>query len=64
MTNFEKIKNMNIEEMVRFLTHIDTSFYITLDGNKIVNNKGYIYRWLQDEAVNYDELDTQKDYSS
>lgn len=64
MTNFEKIKNMNIEEMLRFLSHIDTSFHIMLDGNKVVNNKEYIYRWLQDEAVNYDELDTQKDYSS
>lgn len=64
MTNFEKIKNMNIEEMLRFLSHIDTSFHITLNGNKVVNNKGYIYRWLQDEDINYDEFDTQKDYSS
>ena len=54
---------MNIKEMLRFLAHIDTSFHITLDGNKVVNNKGYIYRWLQDEAVNYDELNTQEDYS-
>lgn len=59
MTNFEKIKSMDVEEMADFLTNIDTDIediepiFSCVLGNKeieIYNSYGDIKEWLESEV--------------
>lgn len=52
MTNFEKIKQMGIEELTDFLNSISTSLAIKVFGNYIVRENEVVKEWLESEAEN------------
>ena len=52
MTNFEKIKQMSVDDLTDFLNSISTSLAIKMFGNYIVREKDVIKQWLESEADN------------
>ena len=52
MTNFEKIKQMSVDELTDFLNSISTSLAIKVFGNYIVRENEVIKEWLESEAEN------------
>ena len=53
MTNFERIKQMSVEEMVRFLESIRNDFYgriIKINGYDIWDSFNNIEEWLESEV--------------
>ena len=52
MTNFEKIKQMSIDELTDFLNSISTSLAIKVFGNYIVRENEVVKEWLESEADN------------
>ena len=52
MTNFEKIKQMSVDELTDFLNSISTSLAIKAFGNYIVRENEVIKEWLESEADN------------
>lgn len=49
MTNFEKIKQMGVDELTDFLNLISTSLAIKVFGNYIVRENEVIKGWLESE---------------
>ena len=53
MTNYERIKQMSVEEMVRFLESIRNDFYgriIKINGYDIWDSFNNIEEWLESEV--------------
>lgn len=50
MTNFEKIKNMSVEEMAEFLNSTTTQIALKLNGEYVSNEKGSLCEWLESEV--------------
>ena len=50
LSNCERIKNMNVEEMTDFLNNICTSLAIKVNGEYIVREAEPIKQWLEREA--------------
>lgn len=50
MTNYEKIKNMSVEEMAEFLYHITTQIALKLNSKFVLNDKGSLCEWLESEV--------------
>lgn len=53
MTNFERIKQMSVEEMVRFLESIRNDFYgriIKINGYDIWDSLNSVEEWLESEV--------------
>ena len=50
MTNYEKIKQMSVEEMAWFLKNTTKSLAINLNGTYIVNDEMYINLYLESEV--------------
>lgn len=50
MTNFEKIKQMSVDELTDFLGSISTSLAIKVFGNYIVRENEFIKEWLESEV--------------
>lgn len=49
MTNFERIKEMSVEEVADFLNDISTSLAIKVNGEYIVREKESVKQWLNSE---------------
>ena len=57
MTNYERIKQMSVEEMVRFLESIRNDFYgriIKINGYDIWDSFNNIEEWLESEVEDND----------
>lgn len=50
MTNYEKNKNMSIEEMVIFLNSTTRQIALRLNGKYISNDKDSLRLWLESEV--------------
>ena len=50
MTNFEKIKENNIEEMAEFLNRTTRQIALRLNGEYISNDKDSLRLWLNSEV--------------
>ena len=50
LTNFERIKAMNVDEMAEFLEGTNPKTGIILGGELIVRYRGYIKMWLEKEV--------------
>ena len=52
INNFEKIRNMSIEEMAEFINGIDRydDYAILINGDTVIDMKSCILDWLQSEA--------------
>lgn len=49
MTNYERIKNMSVEEMARFISITSTNLAVKLDGEYVLNDVYLIKHWLESE---------------
>lgn len=52
INNFEKIRNMSIEEMAEFINGIDRydDYAILINGDTVIDMTSCILEWLQSEA--------------
>ena len=50
ITNYERIKNMGVEELAGFLENTNASLAIKLCDNYVVKEKIYIKQWLETEV--------------
>ena len=50
MTNFEKIKENNIEEMAEFLNSTTGQIALRLNGEYVSNDKDSLRLWLNSEV--------------
>ena len=50
MTNYERIKNMSVEELAEFLNSSQSNLAIKLCGEWIVRSFEYIKQWLESEV--------------
>lgn len=50
MTNFEKIKNMSVEEMAEFLNSTTGQIALKLNGEYVSNDKDSLRLWLESEV--------------
>ena len=50
MTNYEKIKNMGIEEMAEFLNSTTGQIALRLNGEYVSNDKDSLRLWLESEV--------------
>ena len=50
MTNYEKIKNMSVEEMAEFLNSTTSQIALKLNGEYVSNDKDSLRLWLESEA--------------
>lgn len=51
MTNYDRIRNMSVEELADFLENTNTSLAIKLCDNYVVKEKIYIKQWLESEVT-------------
>lgn len=51
MTNFERIKEMSVEEIADFLNDTSTSLAIKVNGEYIVREKESVKQWLNSEIT-------------
>lgn len=51
-TNYDRIRNMSVEELARFLESTNSQTAIKVGGEYgyVVRNKKYIQRWLESEV--------------
>ena len=49
-TNFDKIREMNADELADFLSKTSVATAIKLNGTYTVREKGFITKWLESEA--------------
>ena len=50
MTNFEKFKNMSVDEMAEFLNSTTRQIALRLNGEYISNDKDSLRLWLESEV--------------
>lgn len=50
MTNYEKNKNMSIEEMAEFMNSITGQIALRLNGEYVSNDKDSLRLWLESEV--------------
>lgn len=50
MTNFEKFKNLSIEEMVEFLNSTTSQIALKLNGEYVSNDEDSLRLWLKSEV--------------
>lgn len=50
MTNYEKIKNMSVEEMAKFLNSTTSQIALKLNGEYVSNDKDSLRLWLESEV--------------
>lgn len=51
MTNYERIRNMSVEEMAEFISKTSTNLAVKLDCEYVINEKENIKRWLESEVT-------------
>lgn len=51
MTNFERIKEMSVDEIAGFLNDISTSLAIKVNSEYIVREKESVKQWLNSEIT-------------
>lgn len=51
MTNYDRIRNMSIEEMAEFLESTNPVIAIAIDGKPIFCSKERIKQWLESEVT-------------
>lgn len=50
VTEFDRIKNMSVQEMADFLENTNTVTGIKLNGKYFIREKSYIKQWLETEV--------------
>lgn len=50
MTNYEKFKNMSIEEMAEFLNSTTSQIALKLNGEYVSNDEDSLRLWLESEV--------------
>ena len=50
MTNYERIKDMSVEEMAEFLRNTSKNMALKLNGEYVTNDKEFILIWLESEV--------------
>lgn len=50
MTNYEKIKNMSVEEMAEFLNSTTGQIALKLNGKYVSNDEDSLRLWLESEV--------------
>ena len=50
MTNYDRIKNLSVEEMAEFLRNTSTNTALKLNGEYVTNDKEFILIWLESEV--------------
>ncbi len=50
-TNYDRIRNMSVEELSNFLENTNASLAIKLCDNYVVKEKIYIKQWLESEVT-------------
>ena len=50
MTNYERIKNLSVEEMTEFLRNTSKNMALKLNGEYVTNDKEFILIWLESEV--------------
>lgn len=55
MTNFEKIKNMSVQEMAEFLNSTTGQIALRLNCEYVSNDKDSLRLWLESEVKNDNE---------
>lgn len=50
-TNYERIRNMSVDELAKFISITSTNIAVKLDGEYVSNDQYFIKQWLESEVT-------------